>query len=134
VLSKRQGPSTDDALSTYTRLVCAVLSRSYTEDKDSEFPNIIAMLREFLFKLASQFRLRGDKKITAEAVELLMAVHYQHMMLLTKSNGLKDLSAKCAITLLKYPDYLPQDKAFYVAGICAKEQGNTNLAFLLLNR
>lgn len=63
-----------------------------------------------------------------------MAVHYKHMMLLTKSNGLKDVSSKCAITLLKYPDYIPQDKAFYIAGMSAREQGNTNLAFLLLNR
>lgn len=63
-----------------------------------------------------------------------MAVHYMHMMFTARANGLKDLAAKCAITLLKYPDYIPQDKAFYLAGVAAREQGNTNLAFLLLNR
>ena len=47
---------------------------------------------------------------------------------------MKDISAKCAITLLKYPDVVPQDKGFYQAGQACKDQGNTNLAFMLLNR
>lgn len=47
---------------------------------------------------------------------------------------MRELSAKCSITLLKYPDLIPQDKAFYQAGMACREQGNINLSFLLLNR
>ena len=63
-----------------------------------------------------------------------MATHYQHMLYSAKSMGLKDIAAKCAVTLLKYPDSVPQDKAFYQAGMLCREVGNTNLAFMLLNR
>jgi intraflagellar transport protein 172 len=63
-----------------------------------------------------------------------MATHYQHMLYASKSLGLKDITAKCAITLLKYPDVVPQDKGFYQAGQACKDQGNTNFAFMLLNR
>ena len=51
-----------------------------------------------------------------------------------RSYNLRELSAKCSITLLKYPDLIPQDKAFYQAGMACREQGNINLSFLLLNR
>ncbi len=51
-----------------------------------------------------------------------------------RSYNLRELSAKCSVTLLKYPDLIPQDKAFYQAGMACREQGNINLSFLLLNR
>ena len=59
---------------------------------------------------------------------------YGPSLLIDRSFNLRDLSAKCSITLLKYPDLIPQDKAFYQAGIACREQGNINLSFLLLNR
>ena len=93
------------------------------------------MLRGILFRLANSYRSNNaPKSVRTEIDELLMAVHYQHMYYSTKALGLKDLAAKCAITLLKYPDILPQDKAFYQAGIACREQGNANIAFMLLNR
>ena len=63
-----------------------------------------------------------------------MAAHYQHLLYVSKAQGLKDIAAKCSVTLLKYPDVVPQDKAFYQAGVTCRDQGNTNLAFMLLNR
>jgi intraflagellar transport protein 172 len=133
-LVKRQGPATDEALAVYTRLVCSVLGRGYQDDQDDETAGTVQALREVMFKTAGQYRVRGDKRVSAEVAELLMATHHMHMMLATRSSGLKDLTAKCAITLVKYPQYIPQDKAFYLAGNLAREQGNNNLAFLLLNR
>jgi intraflagellar transport protein 172 len=76
----------------------------------------------------------SDKQLGPEIDDLLMATHYQHMLLIASSLGLKDIAARCAVTLLKYPDTIPQDKAFFQAGTKCKEQGNTNLAFMLLNR
>lgn len=47
-------------------------------------------LRELLFKLAGQFRSlppqqQLDKKLNAEFLEMLMAVHYQNMMYTCRS-------------------------------------------------
>ena len=90
-----------------------------------------------LYRLATQYKNSitvNDKQLGPEIEDLLMATHYQHMLHTAHSLGLKDVTARCALTLLKYPDTVPQDKAFYQAGAMCREQGNTNLAFMLLNR
>jgi intraflagellar transport protein 172 len=93
------------------------------------------MLREVLYRLANSYRSHDkDKMLNQEMEELLMATHYQHLLYASRALALKDIAAKCSITLLKYPNVVPQDKAFYQAGMTCKEQGNTNLAFMLLNR
>eukprot|EP00597_Dinobryon_sp_UTEXLB2267_P013909 CAMPEP_0170126096 /NCGR_PEP_ID=MMETSP0020_2-20130122/19456_1 /TAXON_ID=98059 /ORGANISM="Dinobryon sp., Strain UTEXLB2267" /LENGTH=1612 /DNA_ID=CAMNT_0010358929 /DNA_START=619 /DNA_END=5457 /DNA_ORIENTATION=- len=138
VLQRRGSPVTVQAIDTYRKLVCRILGRS-NEEEHSEHASTVNSLREILFKLAGQYRSlpsnqQLDKKTNAEFLEMLMAVHYQNMMYTCRSYNLRDLSAKCSVTLLKYPDLIPQDKAFYQAGMACREQGNINLSFLLLNR
>lgn len=134
VLHKRQGPATEAALQTYKRLVRSVLSRQL-EQEVGEHVAIVGLLRESLFRLANQYKAStADRQCSQDIEELLMATHYQHMLYANRNFGLKDVAAKCAVTLLKYPAVIPQDKAFYQAGTVCKEQGNTNLAFMLLNR
>eukprot|EP01038_Epipyxis_sp_PR26KG_P006699 gene6699-9188_t len=134
-LTKRQGPTTDAAAVTYRRLVSRILSRSQHEET-SEHTSTVSNLREIMYRLANQYRATAgsDKKINGEILEMLMAVHYQNMLYTTRTMGLKEIAAKCSVTLLKYPTFIPQDKAFYQAGTTCKEYGNINLAFLLLNR
>jgi intraflagellar transport protein 172 len=133
-LNKRTGACTEAAVATYRRLLTAILSRSAKEEND-EHAGVVSTLRDVLFKLANQYRSSPvDKKLNAEMLEMLMAAHYQNMLYSAKALGLKEITAKCAVTLLKYPDAVPQDKAFYQAGMACREQGNTNLSFLLLNR
>jgi intraflagellar transport protein 172 len=133
-LSKRTGPVTSVALQTYARLIRSVLSRPL-EAESEENNEIIATLRDVVYRLANQYRSQSlDKQTMSELEDLLMAVHYQHMVYVTKSVGLKELSAKASLTLLKYPSIIPQDKGFYQAGIYCRDIGNTNLAFMLLNR
>lgn len=134
MLNKRAGPATDAAAGTYRRLVRQVLSRSMAEETE-EHTATVAMLREVLYRLANQYRsTQVVKKLNAEILEMLMATHYQNMLYAAKSLSLKEVAAKCSVTLLKYPELIPHDKAFYQGGITCREQGNTNLAFLLLNR
>lgn len=135
LLNRRLLPATENATGVVRRVVSRVLARS-DADEDNEHPSIVALLREVLYKLSNHFRSQSsvDRRLVSEMVEMLMAVHYYHMMYLTRAQGLKETSAKCTITLLKYPDYIPQDKAYYLAGMACREQNNINLAFLLLNR
>ena len=133
-LNKRNGPSTEAAVGTYRRLVVRLLSRCAKEETD-EHAAVVSMLRDLFFRLANQYRSQPiDKKLNAEVLEMLMATHYQNMLYSARALGLKEIAAKCSITLLKYPNLLPHDKAFYQAGMACREQGNTNLSFLLLNR
>ena len=41
-----------------------------------------------------------------------MAAHYQHMLYLSKAQGLKDIAAKCSVTLLKYVKLLRPENTF----------------------
>ena len=135
-LHKRGGVASEPALNTYKKLVNRLLSRS-VEEENSEHTATISLLRDVLYKLASQYRSlpqQLDKRLNADFLEMLMATHYQSIMYSARSYGLKDISAKCSITLLKYPELIPHDKAFYQAGMACKDQGNINLSFLLLNR
>ena len=113
----------------YRRLVKCLMMRSqeseYMEGVDHR--DAIASLRDVLYKQAREIK-------TKEMNELLLATHYQHIFYLAESLGCKDIAAKCAVTLLKYPSVVPQDRAFYQAGMIAKELELTNVAFVLLNR
>lgn len=135
LLNTRPGPSNDASIPFYTRIVSRVLSKSYNAEKDSDQPRIVSMLRDILFRVAKQYRGNvADKPLPVIFEELLMATHYQHMYYCCVQHGLLDMAAKCAITLLKYPDVIAPDKAFYQAGIAVREVDNINLAFMLLNR
>jgi intraflagellar transport protein 172 len=135
LVRSKGGPSTDASIPFYHQLVSTVLSRSLTHEQSVDHGETVSSLREALFKVAKQFRAAAaDKQLPLDMEELLMATHYQHMYNLCIENGLIDIAAKCSVTLLKYPDIVASDKAFYQAGITCRDQGNTNLAFLLLNR
>jgi intraflagellar transport protein 172 len=134
VLHARPGPVTEAALNTYKRLVRTILARPKQEENAEHFTTV-GLLREVMYRLANQYRaVASDKQLHPDVVELLMATHYQHMLHSAKAFGLRDVAVKCATTLLKYPYVVPQDKAFHQAGMLSKEMGNTNLAFMLLNR
>jgi intraflagellar transport protein 172 len=139
-IHQRPGPATEVAMKVYKRLVRSVMSRTFDDERTkggdtSEHTDLVCKLREVLYRLANQYRSNATgKQLGPEMEELLMATHYQHLLYHTKTLGLKDIAAKCSITLLKYPDVIPQDKAFYQAGITCRDQGNINLAFMLLNR
>ena len=133
LLGKKQGPCSEPALNTYRRLTTALLSRK-NEEEGPAHTSSVGTLRDVLYRLANLYKNSGERHLGLEMDDLLMATHYQHMLYSAHALGLKDITARCAVTLLKYPDTVPQDKAFYQAGVMCKEQGNTNLAFMLLNR
>lgn len=135
LLNSRPGPATDAAIPFYHQLVSSVLSRSFKSEQQVDQAEIVGVLREVMFKVAKQYRGHAvDKQLPIDIEELLMATHYQSMYYQCQEHGLIDTAAKCSITLLKYPEIISADKAFYQAGVTVRDQGNTNLAFLLLNR
>ena len=113
----------------------SVLSRSFEREQAVDHTETVSILREVIFRLVKQYRGHAtDKKLPLDLEDLLMATHYQHMLYLCVEHDLKEVAAKCSVTLLKYPDIIAPDKAFYQAGITVREADNINLAFMLLNR
>lgn len=135
LLNQRPGPSNDAAIPFYHSVVSTVLSRSYENEKTVEHVETVSVMREVLFRLVKHYRGHAtDKKLPLDLEDLLMATHYQHMLYLSTEHDLKDVAAKCSVTLLKYPDIVAPDKAFYQAGVTVRDAENINLAFMLLNR
>ncbi len=130
----RPAPASESALNTYRKLAHMIHARN-VGDEGPGYATCVSTLRDTLFRLANQYRAHAEvRQYVGEMEELLMATHYQHMLLSAKTYGLHDLAAKCAITLLKYPFVVPQDKAFYQAGMMCRDTKDKNLAFMLLNR
>ena len=119
-LQKRQGPVTPEAIPVYERLGQAMLSRTVNQEANSS-DNVtnVGILRDILYRLGTQYRTQHksiDDRLLTRIENVLMATHYQSLFHTAKSLGMKDMHAKCAVTLLKYPTVLPQDKALYQAG------------------
>ncbi|GMH63033.1 hypothetical protein TrST_g9919 [Triparma strigata] len=128
-------PSSPTYFDMYSQLVTGVLGRDQVQEKKSDQEKIVSDLREVLYNVALKLRSNStDSKVDKEFENLLMATHYTHMMNVTKKHGLTNLSVRCSIALLRYAGIIPTDKVFFVAGTACKEEGDLNLAFMLLNR
>ena len=133
-LKKNGTPSNASFTDMYRDLVCGILGRDQKQEEKSDNAKVVADLRTVLYTVALKLREKGDGKLDHEFENILMATHYVHMCNECKKHGQHELAAKCAITLLRYSGIVPTDKAFYNAGMLAKQQGQMNLAFMLLNR
>jgi intraflagellar transport protein 172 len=134
VLNRQLAPANEQAVTVYRQLVTRLFSRS-NKNEGPEYISTFSTLRDVLFNVANKVRT-SDKKLQNELLHLLMAVHYQSVLFSARRLGLKEIAAKCAVTMLKYPEYIPADKAYYQAGNLCCELGGSyiNLAFMLLNR
>jgi intraflagellar transport protein 172 len=71
---------------------------------------------------------------TKEFERLLLIAHYSALRMGCHKMGLKALSAKLSVSLLRYTMDIPVDRAFYDAGMECKEQKWVNMAHVFLNR
>ncbi len=125
-------------LSIYEDLTKAVLGLSKEEElklrEDGALLEMLESLRKVLLVL-----FEAGEKGSKDIEHLLMATHYsarleECILHGTNNKDCNDIAVRMAITLLRYVDIVPADKAFYRAGILCREIGEESLAFLLLNR
>ncbi len=124
-------------LSIYEKLTKAVLGLSKEEElklRDGALLEMLECLRKALVIL-----FEAGEKGSKDIEHLLMATHYSARLEECIQHGsnnkdCNDIAVRMAITLLRYVDIVPADKAFYQAGILCRKIGEENLAFLLLNR
>ncbi len=124
-------------LSIYEKLTKAILGLSKEEElklRDGALLEMLECLRKALVVL-----FEAGEKGSKDIEHLLMATHYSARLeeCIQHGNNNKDcndIAVRIAITLLRYIDIVPPDKAFHQAGILCRKMGEENLAFLLLNR
>ncbi|XP_077991845.1 intraflagellar transport protein 172 homolog [Glandiceps talaboti] len=96
-----------------------------------------ADLRDMLFDLSENMTKSSDANTPQhEEFEtlLLIAHYYATRSACLGQPSLESLSAKLSISLLRHTEIIPADKAFYEAGVAAKNEGLENMAFVFLNR
>ncbi|XP_063612068.1 intraflagellar transport protein 172 homolog [Penaeus indicus] len=95
-----------------------------------------ADLRDMLLSLVDNLRQHEDTDgVQAEFEQLLILAHYMAARSAYMATPQLDkLVAKVAVSLVRYTDVLPADKAFYEAGMSCKNVGWENMAFVFLNR
>lgn len=147
---------TADMLPVYKRIAQEVLHMSEEnplepESKGSQvldaeygaFAETFSALREVLYTLVQS--VKGEEAKHAHLAShaqfvdlerLLLVAHYTAMRYAARRAGLKLVSAKAAVSLLRYVQDLPVDKAFLDAGISCTHVGGEFLsnAFVYLNR
>eukprot|EP00792_Barthelona_sp_PAP020_P008682 TRINITY_DN3240_c0_g1_i1.p1 TRINITY_DN3240_c0_g1~~TRINITY_DN3240_c0_g1_i1.p1 ORF type:complete len:1781 (+),score=508.40 TRINITY_DN3240_c0_g1_i1:25-5343(+) len=65
---------------------------------------------------------------------LFEAAHLMSQAYRSEDEGLINITAKCWVSLLRYVQFIPQDKLLVEAGLANKKAGNLSVAFVFLNR
>lgn len=123
---KYGAPAKPQNLNIYRHLASEIL----LEDKN-DIKSLIG-LRNIFHQLVKEVT---SPTINMEFERFLRLFHYT-MIRNTCQNvsGLEVIATKASVSLLRYADLFPADRAFYEAGMKAKAVGWDNLAFVLLNR
>eukprot|EP01063_Lacrimia_lanifica_P008046 TRINITY_DN1519_c0_g1_i1.p1 TRINITY_DN1519_c0_g1~~TRINITY_DN1519_c0_g1_i1.p1 ORF type:complete len:1768 (+),score=790.58 TRINITY_DN1519_c0_g1_i1:95-5398(+) len=92
-------------------------------------------LKNGLYNLLEQMKKTGQPREDLQIMEkYLWVVHRYAMAHVMKQDGLTEYAAKLMVSVCRYAGIVPADKAFYDAGMAAKEAGWTNTGFVLLSR
>jgi intraflagellar transport protein 172 len=134
LFTKFGAPANPQNFNIYKKLCQDIFS---TSAEGQAVYKTFADLRDVLLNLSVNLS-RSPEAGSASAKEfdkLLLVAHY----LATRAacDGVKQLSevsAKLTVSLLRYTDLVPADKAFLQAGNRAKEQGWENMSFVFYNR
>jgi intraflagellar transport protein 172 len=131
IFVKHGSPPSPQNFNIYKRLALDLFSFSSPPYK------VWAELRDMLFTLTEAIA-QTPAADTAAAQEfetyLLISHYYAIRSACHGKKSLESIAVKITISLLRYSDIIPVDKAFYEAGIAAKTGGKDNMAFVFLNR
>ena len=138
LLSRYGAPPSTFALTLMRRLIGDLFSGT---QKHKCSDAVIHEARAALAKFATAFRKGGGPQAAAdEAERLQQVVHFAAMRLKLEELGLGELSARAAVSVLRFVGVTPYgaappaDRAYFEAGMACKNAGWKGLALVLLNR
>ncbi|KAI1897568.1 hypothetical protein AGOR_G00084610 [Albula goreensis] len=128
-------PANPQNFNIYKRMFLDLLS---LPGRDSaEAYRMWADLRDVMLLLCENLVKTSEANSPAheEFEQMLLIAHYYAVRSAAKGATQLDMvAAKLSISLLRHTELIPADKAFYEAGLAAKEVGWENMAFIFLNR
>ncbi|XP_070555163.1 intraflagellar transport protein 172 homolog [Ptychodera flava] len=132
---KHGAPANQQNYNIYKRICMEMFSAAETDK--AEAYRVWADLRDMLLDLNENLSKSPEANSPQhEEFETLLVIahYYAGRSACLGSSSLETLSAKLSISLLRHTDIIPADKAFYEAGVAAKNEGWENMAFVFLNR
>ena len=102
----------------------------------ADYYKVWSDLRTMLHNLCEGFVRKPTNPAIMEIFEkmLIISHYYAVRAAVLGQNNLNNIAAKISVSLLRYSDLIPCDKAFYEAGVDCKAVGWDNMAFMFLNR
>ncbi|KAM9496806.1 intraflagellar transport protein 172 homolog [Clarias gariepinus] len=127
-------PASSENFNIYKRMFLELMN---LRDRDgAKSYRIWANLRDILHLLCENLTKSTEANTPAHEVfeQMLVVAHYYATRSAAKGiDQLSTLAAKLSISLLRHTELIPADKAFYEAGLAAKDIGSENMAFIFLN-
>jgi len=137
-LYKKYGaPAFAQNFNIYKRIAVDLLALPFDDDNPGGANYLTwASFRDIMLDLTENMRHEYEGSQALQDFTLLLLI--SHYMALRAAcmpqNALKEIATKISVALLRHTDVIPADKAFYEAGIAAREVGWLNMAFVFLNR
>ncbi|MBN3325630.1 IF172 protein, partial [Atractosteus spatula] len=128
-------PANPQNFNIYKRMFLDLLNMVGTDS--AEAYRMWADLRDMMFILCENMVKSPEANSPAheEFEQMLLIAHYYATRSAAKGvDQLNTVAAKLSISLLRHTELIPADKAFYEAGLAAKEVNWENMAFIFLNR
>jgi intraflagellar transport protein 172 len=129
VLVKRGGLATSETSGLYKRIIIHALSMGGVDGGDAV---ILSNLKSFITSLLS--KTPGPGFPVPLFNTLSYAVHFYGHLTLCKQRGLAQLAATVATGMIRYIEYLPADRTYFLAGECCRNAQNSKYAYVFLNQ
>jgi intraflagellar transport protein 172 len=127
-------PATPQNFNIYKRLCLEVFG--FNIEGPQAYPTY-SNLRNVLFNIIEELTKRSDTNNSAygEFDKYLLVSHYLSLRCACMDiPQLNAIVAKLSVSLLRYTDVIPADRAFYQAGLHCKSVGWESMAFVFFNR
>ena len=141
-----KGPPVDAAhFGAYEEIACLALAFALEDENASKNASdafaAVVHTESYLAKLVDSMRATPDVHADAlrafrdlrEAAHLLR-VSFSATKFDSEKNGLRSVAAKASTSLLRFSERLPADAVFFRAGVSCRAAGDSNSAFVFLNR
>ncbi|XP_025413024.1 intraflagellar transport protein 172 homolog isoform X3 [Sipha flava] len=125
-------PAFPQNFNIYRRIALDVFGKRGMEKEESY--DIWAKLRDMFFKLTESVANQTDSDCGKEFEKYTFVCHlYAVRCAFADISSLGTLVVKVLVALLRYTDIIPADKAYYEAGIAARDSKRNAEAFVFLN-
>ncbi|XP_029847708.3 intraflagellar transport protein 172 homolog [Ixodes scapularis] len=124
-------PALPQNFNIYKHITASVMAHGGLQGADSY--RAWSELRDVLHDLVKNLEKTGHSESAEFERLLLISSYYATRSACLGQDALKEHATKISVSLLRYTEHIPADKAFYEAGLACKNANKDNMAFVFWN-